>query len=357
VRLAPLFPSLPAVIVAASAGLSSCTPPTQSGASSPETTFKQDAPRIEVSTLELDLGTIPNDKVTESQISVRNVGGSLLELQEPRTSCGCMKASLDTAQLAPGAEAKVRIEFDPFKLGSLFEVTKRFAIMSNDPLMPTVSIKVLAKVDPEFSVTPRSLRFGEVPAGTTARMMAVLRQLGEEHIEITGVEVSPSTSSIEFSYAERPVKEWTSPDRPEYVITATVLPDAAPGRHKANCHLGLACARIKSFRIWASATIKPFYDISARGLLFGTVKAGRRKKDILQITADRAFEVSDLVITSEELRVTNRPRERGKVAIFDLEVLPTAKKGIKQTTVTFTISSGEESYKERIPLQCIVKQK
>ncbi|HIJ66518.1 MAG TPA: DUF1573 domain-containing protein [Candidatus Hydrogenedentes bacterium] len=318
---------------------------------------KPDAPRIEVSTLELDLGTVPNNKLTKAEVTVRNVGKSSLKLQEPRSGCGCTKVSLDQTELAAGAETTLRITLDPFRLSGAFETKKEVTLRSNDPFLPIAKITVSAKIDPEFSIEPAAFDFGEVRRGTTVEKTAVLRQLGEEPIDIVAIEASPRNDAINFSYAIRPEEEWATPDRPEYVITAAVAEDAAPGSLKANCFLRLGCARIKNYRIPATATLKTFYELSSRRPFFRGMEAGQRAESILKITAEKPFELSELAITDDELHVASRIQDGGKTAVFDLEVSPTTKEGVKRAIVTFLISSEDERYRERIPLQGIIKPK
>ena len=195
----------------------------------PGTAAKPDAPRIEVEPLELDLGTVPGDVITKSEVAVRNVGRSVLKIKEPRSGCGCTKVYLDDSELAPGAETRLRIEFDPSRLGNVFSATKTVMLSSNDPFLPSLTVTVRAAIDPEFSFDPKTFDFGEVAAGTPAERTVRIRQRGDEPLAITSMKVWPQKGPVAFSYEQLPEEEWNVPGRREYQITAFLTPEAPPG--------------------------------------------------------------------------------------------------------------------------------
>lgn len=69
-------------------------------------------PRIQLSQSLHDFGTIKSTDKVETTITVRNAGGQALEILSVTTSCGCTKARLASAKLAPGEETALTIIFD-----------------------------------------------------------------------------------------------------------------------------------------------------------------------------------------------------------------------------------------------------
>lgn len=311
-------------------------------------------PRIELSTLELDLGTVSSKEVTQAEVTVRNTGNADLKLQNPKPSCGCTKATLDDTVVPAGGETKLRIAFDPSKLGFVFESKKLVLLRSNDPVLQVAKLEIRARIEQEFDVEPRQLRFGEVQAGTSVQQTAVFRQMREDPVEITAIEVGKEKSPIGFAFAKRPETEWQTPGRPEYVITATLAADAPPGPFRARCGLVLNFQRLKSFPISAMGEVVTFYKLSTRLAKFQKLEPGGVEKGAMTITADRAFEVSDISVTAADLRIVPRSEDEGKTVIFDLEVAPTAQTGLKRGELAFTVRSGDQSYKEKVRVQGVV---
>lgn len=113
-------------------------------------------PTIEVSPTLHDFGTIAQTAQVETTISVRNAGGSTLEILNVTTSCGCTKARLEKEKLEPGQTTTLHILFDARShvgereapLTEPEAVTHAIYLRTNDPEHPEVEIEIRATVAP-----------------------------------------------------------------------------------------------------------------------------------------------------------------------------------------------------------------
>ncbi|MCC7019368.1 MAG: DUF1573 domain-containing protein [Ardenticatenales bacterium] len=95
----------------------------------------------------VDMGTIPGDKATEKDFTIRNIGTALLVIEDASASCGCTAAHVGKKELAPGETSQVRVSYDPrvnSEQGKF--VQKQVRIKSNDPKTPLVEFTIQADV-------------------------------------------------------------------------------------------------------------------------------------------------------------------------------------------------------------------
>lgn len=110
----------------------------------------QAPPRLEVTPAALDFGEIPPTEKVVVEYTVRNGGGSLLEILRVSTSCGCTTAEIEKTTLLPGETTPLRVTFDPQVMYTegLFEeeILRMIYLKSNDPERPEVEVELRGRV-------------------------------------------------------------------------------------------------------------------------------------------------------------------------------------------------------------------
>ena len=112
----------------------------------------QAPPRIEVTPAALDFGEIlPTEKATV-EYTVKNGGGSPLEILRVSTSCGCTTAEVGKTTLRPGETTPLRVTFDPQAMRAEGleeeEIYRVIFLRSNDPERPEVQVELRGRVLP-----------------------------------------------------------------------------------------------------------------------------------------------------------------------------------------------------------------
>jgi hypothetical protein len=102
---------------------------------------------IELSTAQLDLGSIPNTSPASQEVQVRNVGRGTLEISGVSTSCGCTTAEVASRRVAPGGTTALRVTFDPQAHdGATGRFMRQVYVRSNDPATPEATLTVWVTV-------------------------------------------------------------------------------------------------------------------------------------------------------------------------------------------------------------------
>ena len=108
------------------------------------------APLIALETQLLELGDLPNGKIAERVVMVRNDGDAPLVVEAVTTSCGCTTATLEPMTLAPGESGVLNISFDSGAHGPELRgpLMREVVLASNDPATPEVMVALTANILP-----------------------------------------------------------------------------------------------------------------------------------------------------------------------------------------------------------------
>lgn len=319
-----------------------------------------DAPVIELSETEVDLGTVSNKEPTLHRMLVRNKGAKPLQILGITSTCPCTQGFLQATSVNPGGESGLGIYFDPLKVENSFYSDKTLTLNSNDPIRPEIKIRVTAQIEPEFTLEPEQttlVEFGEVKKGEQAEQVVIIKQRGDEPIAVTDVVPISSPTPFRVAYEKRPEETWSVPGRAEYAVSFQVPPDAPSGALAGAFEVKLTCKRIPVYRIAASATVTASYSFSDHSFFVPVLTPGEKTSLNLKITSDKPCDVSDVRCTSDELAVTVAPGREPNAFIFEVLVLPTATPGRKQAEVTFVVKCGEDSSPDRVALSGLVMNK
>ena len=102
----------------------------------PELTAQESAkaPRLSLNQTALDFGRVGQNKETTREVTVTNLGQSVLELRSIQGNCTCITTESDKQSLKTGQSATVRISFNPQDRKGTQQ--KSVTIYSNDPKDP-----------------------------------------------------------------------------------------------------------------------------------------------------------------------------------------------------------------------------
>ncbi len=104
-------------------------------------------PKIEVTPMTYDFGTISDDVKSPATFIIKNVGKADLIIYEVRPTCGCTVANLTSKKIAPGDTARLDAVYDSHNANG--QVHRFINIKSNDPKTQTLSLGLTAVVNPK----------------------------------------------------------------------------------------------------------------------------------------------------------------------------------------------------------------
>lgn len=197
------------VITAIATGLQFATPELappparEKSAEAKATPIPENAPRVQVDVREETLVGQSQMHTGESVFTVKNVGGSTLQLRGGAASCTCTDIRLEkanevvkgkglSANLEPGESAKFIMIWETQTRVGPFEVSA--PLHTNDPRETTIPFRVRMTIERDFTLDVPDLNFGVVSEGSKAeKSVAIYTGLQE------GVKFSdPHTSSPAF---------------------------------------------------------------------------------------------------------------------------------------------------------------
>lgn len=89
---------------------------------------------------EVQLAAQTKGQPVKTTIAFTNSGDAPLTIAEVETPCGCTKAKLDRAQLAPGESGNIEVAIDTTRLSGTYDKTLK--IRSNDATAPTRNLRI-----------------------------------------------------------------------------------------------------------------------------------------------------------------------------------------------------------------------
>jgi len=110
-------------------------------------------PQVEVTPLEIDLGTVQVNKAVECEIVLHNIGKKLLLIKQVKSTCECTVPQIVTGVLAPGESEVVIVSFTPKIVGFNLQ---RVMFETNDPKQPmrvfTLRAHSVPATQPQMSI-------------------------------------------------------------------------------------------------------------------------------------------------------------------------------------------------------------
>jgi hypothetical protein len=313
-------------------------------------------PVMEVETDTFKMGVVDNDKATTKELMITNPGRRTLEIKDITSSCACTIGEMEQTEIRPGQSAPLKVTIYPNRIPGFYS-HKTLTIMSNAGADPMKKIDVIAKIDPEFSVEPEKIEFGEVEKGQTVKRNVLLRQVGAEAIELLNVKpLAESQAGVTFTYEKRPESEWLEAGKPEYDITAELQPWAPIGKIKESFQIITTCKRVPRFRCLYEAQVNGFYELS-KSRMFFSMRPNASKDvplDSLRVEADRPIEIVDLKVSGDAFRAAWKSGASKNTAIIEIYAEPGAQPGRRNETLAFSVKSAEETLPNRVQVRGVL---
>lgn len=331
--------------------------PESAAASSPPMDMPMSqAPEIVLETTDVQLGVIPNDRETVAAVTVKNTGGSRLEVRDVRSSCPrCTIGYFDPGKhlIEAGAESTLHIKVAPDGVFG-FHSVKTLALSTNDPRNPQVTITVEATIDPEYEVAPEAFQFGEVNKGEMASCSVIFRSLEETPATLTGVSLNPEqveaqpTDAIIFVVEPVDESEWAKPGKTEHRITATLGADMRGGAFEISVFLHTDVARAPLHRVVAQGVIVAPYIIELERDA-PEMYLQEKGSGIITVYSDDPLELIEARAEKDMLTMQIRQEAPGRWLV-QCAPKPGRERGVHRDAVLLQIGHGGAQYTERIPV-------
>lgn len=306
-------------------------------------------PRIRIEPPAPSFGPIPNDQFYDGTVMVHNDGAAPLVIIKINTECPCTQGTMVQETIPPGGSAPMTIRINPgLVLG--FHTTKTLTVVTNDPKHRAVEVPVTSHVEPEFSVTPPAIDFGEVTKGSTPTQRIRIAQLNDEPLDILDIGAFPGhVEDFTATYERVPESEWAAPGKAEYDVDITLSPDAAVGSSAREIRVTNTTRRVRDYGLLAHANVIAFYEVTPVQLTYyGAVRDDQPGTVDLTIRANAPIEVDAIRSSVAGLSFATISGSEPNTLTFQVFAGPELKKGEYPCILSFRVrGNGQEVTENR----------
>ncbi len=177
-------------------------------------------PDIEVQPMSLDFGQVTSDEASVRQVSVRNLGGSLLSVDSlvfQGAEAFVLLEDPGDFGLEAGAERVLEIGFTASE-PEVLEGT--LLVSSNDPDSPEISVALLGEgLVPALEISPATYDFGQVGVPCVEELELILQNAGNAALEVEALDYA---SDRQLSLTDAPATPFTL-EPGEYALATVTL--------------------------------------------------------------------------------------------------------------------------------------
>lgn len=168
------------------------------------------APHLEIPQPSYNFKSVLQGQVVKHDFQLKNTGSSDLIIYKVVPGCGCTATKISSKKVPPGGESIISVEFN--STGFNGKKVRAISVETNDPKMPVATLVIEGVVNPEVSVEPNALSFGEIEMGSSNTLEIKITKAAESKATIK--EVSSRNNLITVSRIQQ---------TPEYQVYAVSL--------------------------------------------------------------------------------------------------------------------------------------
>lgn len=144
-----------------------------------------------------DFNVMERGEAGEHVFRLRNDGESVLTLKLGKASCTCTSSDLTKDRLEPGEEAEVTVTWDTSERNS-GPLSVAAPVHTNDPMRPTVQLRVQGSIATTFQAQPQDFMLGEVREGDSKEATIRLYGFKKEPLDVVSFEFTDPETADQF---------------------------------------------------------------------------------------------------------------------------------------------------------------
>jgi hypothetical protein len=262
-------------------------------AGTPVVLAKEGVPKAALDATAHHFGRVSRGTVVTKSFVIRNAGAAPLLIENMQFSTPGMRARVATT-IEPGASAELKIEWDTSHYTR--DAEGQALLMLNDPDMPKLVLTLTGFVVSPIDVEPVPAFYLSQFRGEASAQTVTIRNNRDRTLQITGTERRGES----FTLAVKTVE----PGR-VYAVTATALPDLAPGEYRESALMFTDDPERPKIRLEVNILVKRDVHASVEAIDMGqvriaSVKANPSLLDLLRQTVILEARSADMRITEIE---------------------------------------------------------
>jgi hypothetical protein len=309
------------------------TPTTPSGAQ----------PRMELSATEWNFGTVWQGEDQTFKITVSNAGNAPLQITSVKTSCGCTAAHKPKEVLSPGESDTLEIVYNAKK--KVGPANQTVTVTSNDPLKPSVGIKVSGDVKQLYKLNPPTgLAFGRLVKDTVeSRTLEIENTYTDKmFLKLKGDQNRSGPFKLEFKEVDAGTK---------YSLTVSTVPPLALGTAQADLIIETGITRMPEINIPIRAFVQERVVVSPKEVYVPKTLARPLERPVnVQYLASKPLNITAVKCNVPQITATlappqpNQPNEAGVFKFHRVNVTIPAGEVVPEEGVKLEIMTDDPEY-------------
>lgn len=190
---------------------------------------------------DFDFGVMSPGDDGEKVFKIRNDGEGLLRLRVGASTCKCTIGELNKEQLEPGEETEIKLSWT-VKSGES-EFGQSAQLLTNDPAMVAITLKISGKVISDFRLVPDAWSFGENADGDPITVEGTFYNFTDTKIKTGDVRFTSDAMNELATFDVQPLeKDEFEPGNESAIQGFRVTANLAPGMKQGSVSQNLLVA-------------------------------------------------------------------------------------------------------------------
>jgi hypothetical protein len=269
-----------------------------------------------------DFGSVKQGANIRHEFAVRNSGDNALRFSGAELSMPGMKARFAPAEIAPGADGTVTLEWSTDHVAGTVEGVAR--IRWSDPAQPETQLTMTGSVLPAISIEPIPAVYLSAYANESAQRVLTIRNNDSRPLALTrakaGAHATATLATVEAGKV--------------FTVTVRPAPHATPGKYEESLSIQTDDAAVGTITVPVHVWVKPDLSANPDVVDFGTIsrdaalRRGAADAMLTQTAVLRhragAFEIKSIVSDSPLVVVTQSPSGPSDSFTLEMKLRPEA---------------------------------
>jgi Protein of unknown function (DUF1573) len=289
-----------------------------------------------------DFGTVPRGPTLVHYFRITNNTKDNVGISGVRVSCGCVTASIPVTQLKPGESTSVTAQMDTRRFLGPKAVT--VYVTFSYPRFEEVSLRVQATSRDDFSMTPDTIAFGQVPHGKEAKKSVQLSLLSDPNWQVTDPTAESNYVKPTVNLVRKNGAEVT------YEVTAALRPDLPAGKWFTDVWVKTSNPAMPKLRIPLTVDVLPeresaqaAFTVTPNVLQFGEVKVGGEAEQKLIVKGEKPFKILEVKGTDGVVAVSAKDEESKPMHVLTFTFKPQKPGAVSRQLKVVTDGEAEVS--------------
>ncbi len=235
--------------------------------------------------LDHDFGVVARGSKVEFSFPFTNIYEEDLHVASVRSSCGCAEPRFTADHLKTWEEAEIVAALNTQSF--LGQRSATITVVFDQPYYAEVQLQVKGYIRSDIVLSPESIAFGDVAAGTTAEKRLTIDYAGRGDWQLTGIEAASEHLDVQLIELSRSVGS------AKYELIVRMQPTVPPGFFRDELRLA-SSDRGGAFPVLVEGQVLSEVTVTPAPLVLGKLQPGETVTKKLVVRGTRPFRITNV---------------------------------------------------------------